>query len=91
MADVLKRENIFDNITAALDRARELVKQDFVSKSYYDDALAQIGISHMQYKNNHFINNAGKEYTLQSYLSSHQKPVIYQLRPCNPTAYIKPS
>lgn len=42
-----------------------------------DDALAQIGISHMQYKNNHFVNNAGKEYTLSSYLSSHQKPVIY--------------
>lgn len=42
-----------------------------------DDALAQIGISHMQFKNNRFVNNAGKEYTLSSYLDSHQKPVIY--------------
>ena len=42
-----------------------------------DDALAQIGISHMQFKNNQFVNNAGKQYTLSSYLDSHQKPVIY--------------
>lgn len=42
-----------------------------------DDALAQIGISHMQYRRNQFTNNAGKQYTLQSYLASHQKPVIY--------------
>lgn len=42
-----------------------------------DDALAQIGISHMAYSKNTFTNNAGKQYTLKSYLASHQKPVIY--------------
>lgn len=42
-----------------------------------DDALAQIGISHMAYMKNTFTNNAGKQYTLKSYLASHQKPVIY--------------
>ena len=42
-----------------------------------DAALAQIGISHPSFKSNTFINNAGKEYTLKSYLSSHQAPVIY--------------
>ena len=42
-----------------------------------DAALAQIGISHPAFKNNTFINNAGKSYTLKSYLQSHQAPVIY--------------
>lgn len=42
-----------------------------------DAALAQIGISHPSFKNNTFINNAGHEYTLKSYLASHQAPVIY--------------
>ena len=42
-----------------------------------DQALAQIGISHPSFKSNTFINNAGKEYTLKSYLASHQSPVIY--------------
>ncbi len=42
-----------------------------------DAALAQIGISHPSFANNTFINNAGHEYTLKSYLSSHQAPVIY--------------
>ena len=42
-----------------------------------DAALAQIGISHPSFANNTFMNNAGKEYTLKSYLSSHQAPVIY--------------
>jgi hypothetical protein len=42
-----------------------------------DAALAQIGISHPSFKNNTFINNAGKEYTLKTYLASHQAPVIY--------------
>ena len=42
-----------------------------------DAALAQIGISHPSFANNTFINNAGKEYTLKSYLASHQAPVIY--------------
>lgn len=42
-----------------------------------DDALAQIGISHMQFSNNTFTNNAGNSYTLKSYLASHQKPVVY--------------
>lgn len=42
-----------------------------------DAALAQIGISHPSFKNNTFVNNAGKEYTLKSYLASHQAPVIY--------------
>ena len=42
-----------------------------------DQALAQIGISHPSFKSNKFINNAGKEYTLKSYLASHQSPVIY--------------
>ena len=42
-----------------------------------DAALAQIGISHPSFKNNTFINNAGKQYTLKSYLASHQAPVIY--------------
>ena len=42
-----------------------------------DSALAQIGISHPSFKSNTFINNAGKQYTLKSYLSSHQAPVIY--------------
>ena len=33
MADKLGRENIFDNITAALNRARELVKEpDYYSR-----------------------------------------------------------
>ena len=32
-----------------------------------DAALAQIGISHPSFKNNTFINNAGKQYTLKSY------------------------
>ena len=44
-----------------------------------DAALAQIGISHPAFASNKFINNAGKEYTLKSYLSSHQAPVIYIL------------
>ena len=42
-----------------------------------DDALAQIGISHMQFAKNQFTNNAGKQYTLKSYLDSHKKPVVY--------------
>ncbi|MBQ6318505.1 MAG: hypothetical protein IJI23_01760 [Lachnospiraceae bacterium] len=42
-----------------------------------DAALAQIGISHPSFKNNTFVNNAGKEYTLKTYLASHQAPVIY--------------
>ena len=42
-----------------------------------DAALAQIGISHPSFSGNTFMNNAGKEYTLKSYLSSHQAPVIY--------------
>ena len=42
-----------------------------------DAALAQIGISHPSFKNNTFVNNAGKQYTLKSYLASHQAPVIY--------------
>ena len=42
-----------------------------------DAALAQIGISHPSFAKNTFINNAGKEYTLSSYLLSHQAPVIY--------------
>ncbi|MCR5746461.1 MAG: hypothetical protein K6G03_02025 [Lachnospiraceae bacterium] len=42
-----------------------------------DAALAQIGISHPSFESNTFINNAGKEYTLKSYLGSHQAPVIY--------------
>ncbi len=42
-----------------------------------DAALAQIGISHPSFGTNTFINNAGKEYTLKSYLQSHQAPVIY--------------
>ena len=44
-----------------------------------DAALAQIGISHPSFASNTFINNAGKEYTLKTYLSSHQAPVIYIL------------
>ncbi|MCR5556974.1 MAG: hypothetical protein K6F75_05370 [Butyrivibrio sp.] len=44
-----------------------------------DAALAQIGISHPSFASNKFINNAGKEYTLKSYLGSHQAPVIYIL------------
>ena len=44
-----------------------------------DAALAQIGISHPAFASNKFINNAGKEYTLKSYLASHQAPVIYIL------------
>ncbi len=44
-----------------------------------DAALAQIGISHPAFASNKFINNAGKEYTLKSYLGSHQAPVIYIL------------
>ncbi len=47
---------------------------------FNDDAvLAQIGISHPSFASNKFINNAGKEYTLKSYLKSHQAPVIYIL------------
>ena len=47
---------------------------------FNDDAvLAQIGISHAAFASNKFINNAGKEYTLKSYLGSHQAPVIYIL------------
>lgn len=42
-----------------------------------DDALAQIGISHMAFSKNNFTNNAGKQYTLNSYLASHQRSVIY--------------
>ncbi len=44
-----------------------------------DAALAQIGISHPAFASNKFINNAGKEYTLKTYLASHQAPVIYIL------------
>ncbi|MBR1670995.1 MAG: SGNH/GDSL hydrolase family protein [Butyrivibrio sp.] len=44
-----------------------------------DAALAQIGISHPAFASNTFMNNAGKEYTLKSYLASHQAPVIYIL------------
>ncbi len=42
-----------------------------------DSALAQIGISHPSFAGNTFINNAGKQYTLKTYLASHQAPVIY--------------
>ena len=42
-----------------------------------DAALAQIGISHPSFEKNTFVNNAGKEYTMGSYLKSHQAPVIY--------------
>ena len=44
-----------------------------------DAALAQIGIAHPSFASNKFVNNAGKEYTLKSYLGSHQAPVIYIL------------
>ena len=44
-----------------------------------DAALAQIGISHPSFASNTFVNNAGREYTLKSYLASHQAPVIYIL------------
>ena len=47
---------------------------------FNDDAtLAQIGISHPSFASNTFVNNAGREYTLKSYLESHQAPVIYIL------------
>jgi hypothetical protein len=44
-----------------------------------DSALAQIGISHPAFASNIFMNNAGKEYTMKSYLESHQAQVIYIL------------
>ena len=44
-----------------------------------DSALAQIGISHPAFASNKFMNNAGKEYTMKSYLESHQAQVIYIL------------
>ncbi|WP_026652096.1 GDSL-type esterase/lipase family protein [Butyrivibrio proteoclasticus] len=44
-----------------------------------DAALAQIGISHPAFASNKFMNNAGKEYTMKSYLQSHQAQVIYIL------------
>ena len=47
---------------------------------FNDDAtLAQIGISHPSFASNTFVNNAGREYTLKSYLESRQAPVIYIL------------
>ena len=44
-----------------------------------DSALAQIGISHPAFASNIFMNNAAKEYTMKSYLESHQAQVIYIL------------
>lgn len=44
-----------------------------------DSVLAQIGISHPAFASNKFMNNAGKEYTMKSYLESHQAQVIYIL------------
>ncbi|MBR5116067.1 MAG: hypothetical protein IK096_03280, partial [Lachnospiraceae bacterium] len=52
-----------------------------VNYGYFNDdaVLAQIGISHPAFSTNTFINNAGREYTINSYLESHQAPVVYIL------------
>lgn len=42
-----------------------------------DMVLAQIGISHTSVATNTFVQNSGREYTLESYLKSHQSPVVY--------------
>lgn len=42
-----------------------------------DSVLAQVGISHTAVASTTFVQNSGKQYTLESYLKSHQAPVVY--------------
>lgn len=42
-----------------------------------DSVLAQVGISHTAVATTTFVQNSGKQYTLDSYLKSHQVPVVY--------------
>lgn len=55
-------------------RTVAMVSYGFISD---DNALAQIGIAHTSVASNTFTQNSGKQYTLQSYLETHQYPVVY--------------
>ena len=55
-------------------RTVAMVSYGFISD---DSALAKVGIAHTAVESTTFVNNAGKEYTLQSYLMSHQAPVVF--------------
>lgn len=55
-------------------RTVAMVSYGFVSD---ENVLAQVGISHPSVESNTFVQNSGKQYTLKSYLASHQAPVIY--------------
>lgn len=50
------------------------VNYSFISD---DAAFAQVGISHFSVPKATITNNAGVDYTLSSYLASHQAPVVY--------------
>ena len=51
-----------------------MVNYGFVSD---ENALAKIGIAHTAVESTTFTNNAGRQYTLSSYLASHPAPVVY--------------
>ncbi len=50
------------------------VSYGFLSDS---NVLAQVGISHTAVASTTFTQNSGQQYTLESYLKSHQMPVVY--------------
>ncbi len=55
-------------------RTVAMVSYGFVSD---ENVLAKVGISHTAVESTLFVNNAGRQYSLDSYLQSHEEPVIY--------------
>lgn len=69
------REGYMNNCIFLGDsRTVAMVAYGFVSD---DQVLAKVGITHTQVENTTFTQNSGRQYTLASYLESHQYPVIY--------------
>ena len=55
-------------------RTVAMVSYGFVSD---ENVLAKVGISHTSVLSSTFMQNSGKQYTIESYLKSHKAPVIY--------------
>jgi len=55
-------------------RTVAMVSYGFVSD---ENVLAKVGISHTSVLSSTFMQNCGKQYTIESYLKSHKAPVIY--------------
>ena len=55
-------------------RTVAMVSYGFVSD---ENVLAKVGISHTSVLSSTFMQNSGKQYTVESYLKSHKAPVIY--------------